>query len=182
MKFIRDGVVVRENKRWVTVFTWMAVLLALIAGCSPAAVQPEGVTPSPPAIDTPVSPTLQAEPIQPQETSTPTEAEAMGIPDSDPTFTSSLRNLIEKAREDLAKRLSISVSQINLVDAKAVVWPDSSLGCPQPGMAYADVITPGYLIILNADDKEYEYHASRGSLVIYCENPTPPIPGLPEDI
>jgi len=95
---------------------------------------------------------------------------------------SNLQNLIEKAREDLTQRLSIPVSQINLVEAKDVVWPDSSLGCPESGMAYAEHLTPGYLIILNAVDKDYEYHASRGTLVIYCENPTPPVPGKPDDI
>lgn len=91
------------------------------------------------------------------------------------------QNLIEIAREDLAQRLSLSISQIDLVDAKEVIWPDSSLGCPQPGMAYADVLTPGYMIILKAGDKEYEYHASKGTFVIYCENPTPPIPGTPDN-
>lgn len=99
-----------------------------------------------------------------------------------PSSASGLRYLVEKARADLAQRLSISISQINLVDAKEVVWPNSSLGCPQPGMVYAEVLTPGYLIILNADDKEYEYHASKGTYVVYCDNPTPPIPGTLDNI
>ena len=93
-----------------------------------------------------------------------------------------MNELVIQAKTDLAERLLIEADQIELIQFKAVVWPDSSLGCPQPGMAYAEVITPGYLIILYADNKEYEYHASKGTLVIYCENPTPPIPGMPEDI
>jgi hypothetical protein len=103
-------------------------------------------------------------------------------PSTSPPAASGKQNLIAKAREDLAQRLSISISRIILVEAKEVVWPDSSLGCPQPGMAYAQVLTPGYLIVLSAGDIEYEYHASRGAEVIYCENPNPPVPGTPDDV
>jgi hypothetical protein len=35
-----------------------------------------------------------------------------------------------------------------LVSVEYVQWPDASLGNPQPGMAYAEVITPGFRIIL----------------------------------
>jgi hypothetical protein len=93
-----------------------------------------------------------------------------------------LQNLIDKAIADLAQWLSIPATQIKVVEATLVVWPDSSLGCPQPGMAYAQVLTPGYLILLEADGKLYEYHANRDTYVIFCENPSPPVPGTPADI
>lgn len=93
-----------------------------------------------------------------------------------------LQNLIDKAVADLAQRLSIPAAQIKLVEAAPVVWPDSSLGCPQKGMVYAQVLTPGYLIRLKASNQEFEYHASKGTYVIYCENPNPPVPGTPADI
>jgi hypothetical protein len=48
-------------------------------------------------------------------------------------------------------------------------------------MAYAEVLTPGYLIILSVNNEEYEYHTSKGTEVIYCENPNPPVPGMPGD-
>ncbi|MDX1408310.1 MAG: hypothetical protein R3330_09255, partial [Saprospiraceae bacterium] len=66
------------------------------------------------------------------------------------------------------------------VNAADVVWPDSSLGCPQKGMVYADVLTPGYLIVLSADGREYEYHTSKGTEVVYCINPTAPLQDLPD--
>jgi hypothetical protein len=31
-------------------------------------------------------------------------------------------------------------------------WPDSSIGCPQPGMAYAQIIIPGYIVTVDTDD------------------------------
>ena len=93
-----------------------------------------------------------------------------------------LQSLIEKAKEDLAERLSISITQINVLEAKEVVWPNSSLGCPQPGLAYADVLIPGYLILLNNNNQDYEYHASKSLEVNYCKIPTPPVPGIPGGI
>ena len=91
------------------------------------------------------------------------------------------QSLIEKAKDDLAQRLSISTIQINVVDAKEVVWSNASLGCPQPGMLYADVLTPGYLILLSANGQDYEYHAAKGSVIFYCENPLPPVEGMPSN-
>ena len=88
---------------------------------------------------------------------------------------SGLEGLIEQAKTDLAQRLSISVTQISLVDATEVEWSDSSLGCPQPGMAYLQVITPGYRIRLKANAIVYEYHSNKDTYVIYCENRIPPI-------
>lgn len=93
-----------------------------------------------------------------------------------------LQRLIETAKEDLAQRLAISAKEIILLEATSVVWPDASLGCPQEGMAYAQVLTPGYLIRLEFGNQEFEYHANKGTYIIYCENPTPPVPGTPADI
>ncbi len=93
-----------------------------------------------------------------------------------------LEGLIETAKEDLAKRLSISASDIVLVEAKEVVWSDGSLGCPQPDMMYAQVLTPGYLIKLKYDIRDFEYHAGKERSLTYCKNPLPPVDGAPSDI
>jgi hypothetical protein len=94
-------------------------------------------------------------------------------------FSPGLQGLIEKAKEDLAKRLSVAAIEISVAQAGEVVWPDSSLGCPQEGMAYAQVLTPGYLIILEYVNNQYEYHAGKESEGFYCPDPTPPVPGPP---
>jgi hypothetical protein len=88
---------------------------------------------------------------------------------------SGLENLIERARDDLSQRLSVSTEQITLVEATEVEWPDSSLGCPQEGMSYLQVITPGYRILLEAGGTQYEYHSNRDTYFVYCENPNPSI-------
>ena len=79
-----------------------------------------------------------------------------------------LQNLIDQARTNLASRLGVPASSITVQQAAEHDWPDSSLGCPEPGMMYSQVITPGYLIILQVNGKSYEYHASR-THVVTCQ-------------
>jgi hypothetical protein len=113
----------------------------------------------------------------------PTQGDITQMPTSLPTpADTGIQNLIEKAKEDLAQRLAVSANEINLVEATSVTWPDSSLGCPQKGMVYTQVLTSGYLILLEANGNMYEYHANRNTYVIFCENPSPPVPGTPADI
>ncbi len=69
---------------------------------------------------------------------------------------------------DLAERLGIARSAITVKEVVEAQWRDSSLGCPQPGMMYLQVITPGYQIVLEANGKTYTYHTSR-SQVVLCE-------------
>lgn len=115
-----------------------------------------------------------AEPFSTSVAAPPTEGE-IPMPRSVPTPANpGLPTLIENAKADLAQRLSISTTQINLVEAAEVEWSDSSLGCPQPGMDYLQVITPGYLILLETDGQSYEYHSNRDMYFVYCDNPTSP--------
>jgi len=99
-----------------------------------------------------------------------------------------LQNLIEKAKtdlalDDLAQRLGISVEEINLVSVTKTTWPDASLGCPKFGVLYIQVITDGYLILLDANGTTYEYHTETGEQVILCENAEfPIIPVTPGEI
>ncbi|NIN64244.1 MAG: hypothetical protein GTO63_06000, partial [Anaerolineae bacterium] len=74
------------------------------------------------------------------------------------------------AREDLAQRLGLAPEAIRLVSVEAVEWSDTSLGCPQPGMMYAQVITPGFRVVLEeAEGQRYEYHADRSRAVVLCQ-------------
>ena len=121
----------------------------------------------------------QAAPVTPGQVNSMDDTQM--TPSIRPPTDSGMQSLVEKAKDDLAKRLSISVTQIRLVEAKEVVWPDSSLGCPQEGMMYAQVLTDGYLVLLEANGQVYEYHTSRDKVVVHCKNPMPPISGTPMD-
>ncbi|MGH8497061.1 MAG: hypothetical protein ACREVN_13095 [Gammaproteobacteria bacterium] len=75
------------------------------------------------------------------------------------------------ARADLAQRLGIDEQSIEVVQAIAVTWRNSGLGCPEPDMRYMDVLTPGVLIRLRSGDASYEYHGGRQSKPFLCEPP-----------
>jgi hypothetical protein len=88
---------------------------------------------------------------------------------------------IRLARQDLAGRLTLAAEAAQLVSVEAVDWPDASLGCPQPGMMYAQVVTPGYRVVLAAAGGRYEYHSDSGRRVVYCQPaPTRLAPGAVE--
>lgn len=73
------------------------------------------------------------------------------------------------ATADLAERTGVPASNISLVSMEAVDWSDASLGCPQEGYMYAQVITPGFSLILSAQGQPYEYHTDQAGNVVLCE-------------
>jgi hypothetical protein len=78
---------------------------------------------------------------------------------------------VELASQDLAERLAMSIDEIAIVSAEVVEWPDASLGCPKPGMIYAQVITPGYRLILEVGGEQYVYHSdNEGRQLIPCQD------------
>lgn len=76
---------------------------------------------------------------------------------------------VAKAKETLAGKLNITVSEINLVSIEEVRFGDTSLGCPQSGRFYSQVITPGYKIVLLTQNNNYTYNAGVNK-VINCES------------
>jgi hypothetical protein len=83
-----------------------------------------------------------------------------------------------QAMKDLTNRTSIPLEEIKLVDFEFVVWPDSGLGCPQPGMVYPQVQQDGMRIRLRAGGVVYEYHSGESRPPFLCEKtgstkPTP---------
>jgi hypothetical protein len=69
----------------------------------------------------------------------------------------------------LAGELGISPDEITIQSFEPVDWPDTSLGCPEPGMMYAQVITPGYAFVLEAAGEQYEVHTDQtGESVALC--------------
>lgn len=75
---------------------------------------------------------------------------------------------LEAAIADLASRLNIPEADIRVASVEKRMWSDASLGCPQPGMMYAQVITPGFIIRLSAQGKVYTYHTSL-TWAVLCE-------------
>ncbi|HUE75261.1 MAG TPA: hypothetical protein VMP10_00420 [Chloroflexota bacterium] len=79
--------------------------------------------------------------------------------------------MVEAAKRDLSTRTGTPVDAIEVVRVEEMEWSDAALGCPQPGQMYAQVIVPGYRIILRAAGTSYQYHTDMDSQVILCQNP-----------
>jgi hypothetical protein len=100
----------------------------------------------------------------------PTESPAGHQPAPEATPVDEVQALVSQARHRLTQLpgLHITLSDISLVSVEPTQWRDTSLGCPRPSMVYAQVITPGYTIILKALGKEYEFHTDRAEAVVLC--------------
>lgn len=83
--------------------------------------------------------------------------------------TSNLDHLTQLAIADLAQRLELEPNLVNGIETQPVIWSDYSLGCPQPGVMYAQVRVAGYLIELEANGEIYKYHTDANRQVIFCE-------------
>lgn len=70
----------------------------------------------------------------------------------------SKQKMISLATEDLVKNENINKKDIKVKRVEERKWSDTSLGCRKPGTFYAQVITEGFLIILEANGTEYNYH------------------------
>lgn len=158
------------------------ILLLVLTGCRESGAAPEA-DPQPSLTPPGTGPADTAVPQHtPRATFQPVlipthEVPPQAPPAAAPPSGGVLADLVEQAAQDLAQRLAVDRSQISLVGAGPVTWPDSSLGCPQPDMMYLMVLTPGYQVVLRADSLEYHYHAGLNSAPFFCQSPSLPAPG-----
>lgn len=75
-------------------------------------------------------------------------------------------SIAELAKSVLAEELNIPISTITVDTVRPVEWRDSSIGCPQPGQAYMQVITPGHKITLRVDGRLHVVHEANGRAFI----------------
>ena len=90
-----------------------------------------------------------------------------------------LKPLVEMAVQDLAAKLGAKAEDIDVLEARYVTWPDSSLGCPRPDLEYMQVLTDGVLIVLRHGSTSYHYHGRHDGPPFYCERPRKPAAGQP---
>ena len=95
-----------------------------------------------------------------------------------------LSEQIKFSKMDLAKRLGIEPEAITLTGARQVNWRSGALGCPEPGMNYTQALVPGVLILLQVEDKSFDYHAKNDAKPFYCprERVEAPASILAEDL
>jgi hypothetical protein len=68
--------------------------------------------------------------------------------------------------KQLAQNLDLNEGEVSVVSDVLVEFGDSCLGIVMEEVMCAQVVTPGYIIILEADGVKYEYHVSENGLLI----------------
>ena len=79
------------------------------------------------------------------------------------------RAIVEQVRADAAHRAGVALAETHILRVEARDWSDASLGCPQPGRQYAQVVTPGYLVVAWAANRELAYHTDTRHTIVLCE-------------
>ncbi len=153
----------------------VVLMSALLVACGQPATMPATPTrsPLPTRVESPIgTPTTFSSPV-----SGPTQSDR-GTPKPSPLTSPTLPTqsrpadadaAVRAATNDLASRLKIAPENVQVVSVEATDWSDTSLGCPQPGMFYAQVITLGYRIVLSAEGNQVEYHADTKGRVVTCK-------------
>ncbi len=71
-----------------------------------------------------------------------------------------LPGAVEAVQQVMAKRLGIDSQEVEILLYENVDWPDACLGVQNPEQICAQVITPGYRILIQEKDQIYEFHTN----------------------
>lgn len=77
-------------------------------------------------------------------------------------------SVVDAAVADLARRARVSEDLVEVVRVRTVEWPDASLGCPEEGFSYAQMIVDGFQVVLGVEGRVFDYHAGSDGDVFLC--------------
>ena len=89
-------------------------------------------------------------------------------PVTSPSIDPRAQPAVEAALRDAAVQAGVAAADLRVEQAEAVEWPDASLGCPRAGAMYAQVVTPGFRIVIAGGGKRFEYHADERGRDVLC--------------
>ena len=143
-----------------------AVLLVLLAACGQPATTGTSPTTAP----------TSAPAATPAPADTPAPAATMPAAETvDPAGQTVLADSPEaKALGALTSSLGDGTAPLQFMGSEPQEWSDGSLGCPQDGMMYAQVITPGFKMTFSDGTKTYTVHTNEtGDQIVICDKGKP---------
>lgn len=90
-------------------------------------------------------------------------------------------DMLEGVIADAASGAGVDPSDVEVITAEAVTWPDGALGCPQPDQMYTQALAPGYRVVVEIDGEELHFHASESGEFAFCADPQPPVDAGADD-
>ena len=75
---------------------------------------------------------------------------------------------VDQARAAVAKQLRAQASEFTVVTVEPAQWSDSSLGCRKPNAMYQQVMSNGYVVVLEREGKRHTVNVA-GTRAVICE-------------
>jgi hypothetical protein len=87
--------------------------------------------------------------------------------------------ILDPILKEAAALAKVSREQMVIVRAQSVIWSDGSLGCPEPGMMYTQILVNGYWVVIEAAGQKYDFRAGSAGNFRLCPGgqgkpPSPP--------
>lgn len=83
--------------------------------------------------------------------------------------TASMPRVVRRAVvADAARRFQVAESAVVLANAEQVTWGDGSLGCPQAGRSYTQMLVEGYRVTATTAAGRLLYHTDTRGTVVTC--------------
>lgn len=130
--------------------TGFALFILVVAACGPGAA-----TLSPGTVPT-VAPTPR-----PPDVPIATPPPVTGAPPA----------ILEMVTAEAARLAGVAADQVTIVRAEPAVWPDGSLGCPQPDEMYTQALVNGFWIVLQVGAVPYDFRVRSDGSFRLCPHP-----------
>ncbi len=104
---------------------------------------------------------------QPAQEETPASA-PLATPTPAPEIPEAYKEIAKIAAELVAKELKIAPDEVTVLSVEEVIWSDASLGCPEPGKMYAQVLTKGYRVTTQAQGQTQQVHLDTRGHGVVC--------------
>jgi len=129
--------------------------ILILAGVLAASAGAADTTPTPRQIAPPTR-------IPDIETLTP-------LPAGEPVSTAQIPRAVRRAVvADAAKRFKVAESAVVLARAEQLTWSDGSLGCPEPGRMYTQMLVAGFRVVATTGAGSLTYHTDARGSVVTC--------------
>jgi hypothetical protein len=153
----------RTMKTWHRITVALSVAAVVVAACGDGGSNATTTSPDSVVADEPTTTgadRMDREPTQPPER----------VPgDIAPGVTGGVTGevpdeFLQPVIAEAADLAGVDPADTQVVTAQEMQWPDGSLGCAEPGMAYTQAIVAGYWVIIEAGGEGYDYRLDdRGS-------------------
>ena len=95
--------------------------------------------------------------------------------DVQPVKPMSQQEIEARVRIDAARRLQVTVEEIQIAETVERTWPDRGLGCNARRGVLEPAPTPGFRILVQAGAQRLTYHTDRFGRVLRCAAPNKPL-------